>query len=44
MSINDTPEEYYQKSTEWRIEIQTYIDELINQITHKANYIDRRKK
>jgi hypothetical protein len=37
-------DEYLNKSTEYAIKLKAYIDELINQIIHKANYIDLRKE
>ena len=39
-----TVDEYMRSSTEWAVEITAYIKELINQITHKASYIDLRGK
>lgn len=36
-------QEYMNSSTNWAVEISAYIQELINQIKHKANYIDLRK-
>lgn len=36
-------DEYMQSSTQWAVEVTSYIKELINQIRHKVPYIDLRK-
>lgn len=42
VSSDMTIDEYMQSSTQWAVEITTYIKELINQIRHKVPYIDLR--
>jgi len=43
VSDDMTVEDYVKVSTEYAVNMKSYIDELINQILHKANYIDLRK-
>ncbi|WP_407453951.1 hypothetical protein [Methanobrevibacter sp.] len=42
VSADMTVDEYMQSSTQWAVEITTYVKELINQIRHKVPYIDLR--
>jgi hypothetical protein len=42
VSADMTIDEYMKSSTEWGVKITSYVKELINQIIHKANYIDLR--
>lgn len=44
VSADMTIEEYLQSSTRWGVEMSSYTLELINQIKHKASYIDLRSQ
>lgn len=44
VSADMTIDEYMHSSTQWAVEITSYIKELINQIKHKVPFIDLRSE
>jgi hypothetical protein len=43
LSTDMTIESYMRETTLWAIEIQAWVDEMINQVVHSVPHVDMRK-